>query len=194
MGLEKRENRLVEFRSPRQAETRRSVRARWLRLCKIPAIACVFLALACATGSRKGNLGIPRVAKPRPAFSTVLPQTGVELIAVGSGNIVWVTVINHTEKTILVGPKMFALIDGRTKHIVNPRDVTIRFPIRELRHEEGASGAFVFRKLRSVEGKRLVFNSPEAGAHMTIIRPREQAAFSSQAGPRRGNRRRPLYP
>ena len=110
----------------------------------------------------------PQTPQPQPA-TLAAPPPGVELIAEAYQNYLMVTVINHTDKEILVGPKMFAVIAGKKLFPVDPKAVDIQFPIRKLGREEGASGAFQFRALRSLEGQKLVFNSPGAVKEFVVI-------------------------
>ncbi len=102
------------------------------------------------------------------AASLAKPKT-LELYAEASANLVMATVINHSDKPVLVGPKMFAVIVGTELHPVNPKDVIIQFPVRTLRRQEGVSGTFQFRNLPTVEGQKLVLKSPDADAQYVVI-------------------------
>jgi len=126
--------------------------------------------VACFGRSHPGKPLVPELDKPRPTVAATAATPGVELIAEASGNIVMVTVINHTAKEIVIGPKMFGAIADGQIHPVDPRDVTIQFPIKAIRREEGVSGAFQFRGLKSLEGEKLILNSPEVGKMFVIIR------------------------
>lgn len=128
------------------------------------------LALACATGQVEVASVQPQLTKPRTPAMPLPQKHGVELIAEARGNVVMVTINNYTGREFWVGPKMFGVIVGRQVYPANPAQVISRFPIRKLRSGEGAAGSFQFTRLGSLEGKKLVFNSPEVGKHLTIIR------------------------
>lgn len=136
------------------------------------------LAIAIATVGCTWTMGstpplLTEPTGPQPTAATAPPREGVELIAQARGNIVTVTVRNYTGKDLLIGPKMFGVIADGQLHVVNSKQVTIRFPMLVLRHEEAASGAFRFRYFQSLEGQKLVFNSPDTARQMVIIGRRE---------------------
>jgi len=112
---------------------------------------------------------VAELANPQPAIVPMAASSGIELTAEAIGNVVSVTVINHSNKPILIGPKYFAVIAEGKLHPVDPRNVTIQFPIRTIGREEGVSGAFQFRGLRSLEGQKLVLKSPDAEQMYVVI-------------------------
>jgi len=126
------------------------------------------VAAACLWRSRSGNPTPPDPLLPQPTGAVATPK-GIELFAEAHANAVMVTVINHMDKDLLVGPKMFAVIAGGKLYPVDPKDVVARFPIRSLHREEGVSGTFQFRNLATLEGARLVFNSPGNERQFVLI-------------------------
>ncbi len=143
------------------------------RLRLVPAGVALAALAAFAGCARKAHVGpewaVEQVLRESQSAASLAKPKTVELYAEASANLVMVTVINHTDKPVLVGPKMFAVIAGTELHPVNPKDVIIQFPIRTLRCEEGVSGTFQFRKLPTVEGQKLVLKSPDADAQYVVI-------------------------
>jgi hypothetical protein len=158
-------------------------------------LAATVLLAACFTIKRQAKPLVPELAKPRatPTPAPFTPPAGVEVIAEASGNIVMVTVINHTDKPVLVGSKMFAVYAEGKFYPGDGKNVASRFPVKTLRREEGASGAFQFRDLASVEGQKLVLRSPDAEQQVVTVKRYEPRAPNYQVTERplrRGESRR----
>jgi hypothetical protein len=157
-------NRLVDCRGNRKPALSRHI------LEAVAALAAATVMVACWGLSRSTQPPVPELTKPWPNAAAFPPPKGIELIAEASGNILMVTVINHTDKPVLIGPKMFAVfVDGKL-HPADGKNVTSRFLVKTLRREEGVSGAFQFRDLPSVEGQKLVLNSPDAEKQFMTIK------------------------
>ena len=147
------------------------VAGQWKRpiVAGLAALALAAALAACTAIVRSAEPFAAQPAKPRPEAPALSPQKGVILLAEARGNTVWVTVFNYTDKPVRVGPETFAVIVGRHLYKVNRGEVIVQFPYRTLRREEGVSGAFRFRRLSSLEGQKLVFNSPDTERQMVII-------------------------
>ena len=94
-----------------------------------------------------------------------------------------VTVINHTDKKVLVGPKYFGLIVGKQVYQVSSQTAVTQFPVRYLGRDEGASGLFQFRILKNVVGQKLVLNSPDAEQQFVEITQYQPRKPNVQATP-----------
>ena len=144
--------------------------------CLLAALATTLVMAACFEIKRQAPPLAPELVKPPAMVSTFTPPTGVEVIAEGSGNTVVVTVINHTDKEVLVGPKFFAVrADGKT-YPGDGKNVTARLLVKTLHRQEGVSGLFQFRDLTSVENQKLIFNSPDAERQIVTIKRYETRA------------------
>ncbi|MCX8037678.1 MAG: hypothetical protein N3D11_11665 [Candidatus Sumerlaeia bacterium] len=160
------------MKHPRQkaAEVIKNVAWRLSYISGCAALTALVVLSACARhASVAPEWAIEQVLRESQSAASLAKPKTVELYAEASANLVMVTVINHTDKPVLVGPKMFAVIVGTELHPVDPKDVIIQFPIRTLRREEGVSGTFQFRKLATVEGQKLVLKSPDADAQYVVI-------------------------
>lgn len=137
------------------------------------ALAVVGLSVACLSKQSDTPFFFPPASKPHPPAIEPLPKRGVELRAAAYGNVLWVTVINNSNREILVGPKYFAVRVGGRIYPVHPSTVAIRFPVKRLRRGDGASGVFRFTELTSLVGEQLVLNSPDAVVLKTEIKQRQ---------------------
>ena len=128
------------------------------------------LATGCPSPTHLPSPGTAELPRPIPPTWTYEPPKGMELIADGMGNVVRVAVVNHTERDVVIGPKMFALIVEGKLHRIDSASATIRFPVRKLRPHEQVLGTFQFHGWKSVEGARLVLYSPDLGAQYVEIK------------------------
>jgi hypothetical protein len=117
-----------------------------------------------------GRNALPDMSPPAPV-TTPPPLTHVELMAEARGNAVVITVINHSPKTVRVGPETFGVIVGSKIHPGNSSGVIAQFPRRALKHKQWAAGMLRFPKLGSLEGHALVLNTPDAPRQITTIKP-----------------------
>jgi len=144
-----------------------------------PVVLVLVVMAACLWRSRGDTPAPPSLFSPQPTAVVVAPK-GVELFAEARGNILMVTLINHTDKDVVVGPKMFSVIAGGKRYPADSIETVAQFPIRSVRREEGVSGTFQFRSIATLEGARLVFNSPGVERQFVLINRYEPRAPNYQ--------------
>jgi hypothetical protein len=130
-------------------------------------LGAALLAGGCKRTSPPADPAVFEVSRPRLEEPAMLQSRNVEILAQARGNVVAVTVLNRTDKAFLVGPKMVAVIADGKLYKTLPGNA--RFPIRTLQPGEGVAGLFRYPEFRSLEGAKLVFNSPDVPEQFVII-------------------------
>lgn len=149
----------------------------------ISALGMIALSVVCLSCARSNKPVVPDLAKPQPAIAPLSTPTAIELTAEATGNVVEITIINHTKKDVLVGPKFLAIFAEGKIYPADGKNVISQFLVKTLRREEGITGAFQFRDLASVEGQKLILKSPDAEVQDVTIKRREARAPNYQTSP-----------
>jgi hypothetical protein len=127
----------------------------------VPVLLLCGLAVLTLSGCSTMRPGAQSAGSAAPA---AIKQGGLELEAYAKGNVVHVSLTNHTAIAVVAGPNAFGVIE-KGKRSVTPYNAGMDralLPVTQLANGDNVQGDLTFRAFRDLTGSRLVFISDEA--------------------------------